>query len=268
MRRILFAGLCAALFLGSADRVRDGADLHISFAGLICHVFDAQHAPRAVMVRGTAAMPHRATMVLSERQIAATDVALSCSNGECSVDLQNTAVKFLHGGRASFEPGGSFDRIVPHLQAVTNGEMNALRDEVFDDVPSPGNVIAAYFELPSGALTAVPFAQTASFDPDYENRGLRPFPQGVFLSGHVAQPELLIRRAGDARWSHIRFRAGSTIDIRVSNEPVTGGDAMHEMLYYGLSKNPLVNQPVVAAGTSPGIGARVVVPGCSDTQWP
>jgi hypothetical protein len=264
--------LSGLLLFGAAGEgrkhIRQGADLHVSFAGLICHVFDGQHAPRAVIVRGTASMPHRAVLTVNEQQVEATDMALSCIEGECDIDLENTAIRFEERGGATFERGGSFDTIVPHLQAVTNGEMSALRDDVFDEVPSPASAMSAYIELPAGSLTALPFPQTASFSPDFENRGLRHFPQGVFLTGHLSRPEIFLRKAGDSRWSHITFRRGSTIDLRLKNEPTDGANAaMHATLFYNLAKIPLANQPVIS-GNNGGLGAKIDVPGCSNSQWP
>src|SRR5690349_2327980 len=95
----IVAAICGFLLLASAgDRERprterenrDGVDLHVSFGGLICHVFDGGHAPRAVMIRGTNSMPHRALLTLSEHQIEFTDVPLQCANGECTLNLENT----------------------------------------------------------------------------------------------------------------------------------------------------------------------------------
>jgi hypothetical protein len=252
------------------DRFCEGAELHIYFAGLICHVFDPDHAPRAVILRGTASMPHRAVLTLSEHQIESTEVSLSCSDDKCNVDLENTALRFALGGNATFEASGSFDVIVPHLKAITNGEMNALREEVFDEVPSPESRMAAYIKLPAGLLTAVPFAQNARFEPDYEKRGLRPFPEGVFLTGYVQQPVLLMRRLGDKAWRRIVFRTDDGIDIGITNEPTSGvGSPMHAMLYYGLAREPLAVEPVIAASErSARMAPLFTVPGCNNTQFP
>ena len=89
----------------------------------------------------------------------------------------------------------------------------------------------------------------------------------MFLTGHLSHPVLLVRRAGDERWQRIVFRAAGTIELRVENEPTVGGmDAMHATLYYRLSRVPLPNPPLIAAGD--GLGALGTVVGCSDTQWP
>ena len=247
-----------------------GADIHIAFAGLICHVFDPDHAPRAVIMRGTDEMPHRATLTLLESQIASSEVALSCADGQCTLDLANTGLRFPDRGRPTYEKGGSFDLIVPHLQAVTDGEMSELRDDVFDEVPSPASPMAAYLELPSGSLTTVPFAQLATFHPDYEQRGSRQFPQGVFLTGRVHTPVLLVHR--DGRWQRVTFRPDAAIEIRIENEPTDGiADPMHAMLYYSLSRRPLSRQPMIHLSPRTGrgpIASEGLGTGCSNSSFP
>ena len=279
MRRIAWTVAVVCLLLvgvrtekgevAGAGQLREGSDLHLSFGGLICHVFDPAHAPRAVILRGTSSMPHHATLTMPEEQIASTEVPLDCAQGQCAIDLANTAVRFQQAGRADYERNGSFDLIVPHLKAVTNGAMYALRDDVFDEVPSPDSPMSAYFELPAGTMTTVPYPQLSRYDPDYENRGLRQFPNGVFLTGHIARPVLLVRRPGDERWKRITFRPDSLIDIHVSNEPTAGGGAMHATIYYLLSKVPLDNAPVIASGTGHGgVSALDTVAGCSNSTFP
>ena len=246
-----------------------GAALQIMFGGLICHVFDGTHAPRAVILRGSESMPHRAVLSMPSSQILRSEVPLDCANGSCSLDLENTALRFSEPGEATFEPGGSFDSIVPHLLSVTGGAMAELRDEVFDEVPRAGGPVAAYLELPGGSLSAQPFTQLAAFDPDLEGRGERQFPNGVFLTGTLTQPALLVRRPGDSKWLTIAFRTGRLVELRISNEPVDGqADPMHAMLYYALSKVPLTAPPMIAMSKTSGIVALGTVPGCSNSAWP
>lgn len=274
--RVLGILLCCLFATADENRGFRGApgdrssDVRIAFGGLVCTVFDADHEPRAVIVRGTEAMPHRATLTLLESQIASSDVALSCASGQCSLDLENTALRFADRGRATYPTGGSFDLIVPHLRAVTDGEMNALRDDVFDEVPSPASPMTAYLELPDGVLTTVPFAETAAYEPDYEQRGFRHFPASVLLTGRVGRPVLLIRRAGDDRWQRVTFRADALIEMRIENEPADGiTDSMHAMLYYALSKTPLSKQPMIRMSSHAGhLTSHALAAGCSASQWP
>src|SRR3954454_2173325 len=98
--------------------------------------------------------------------------------------------------------------------------MAALRGEVFDTVPSPASVVSASMELPAGSLSATAFDTTGHYEPDFENRGERPFPREVSLNGLVALPLLLVRRFGDASWHPITFK--DDIELRMLNEPAAG----------------------------------------------
>ncbi len=231
--------------LGASPAPRPGADVHITFSGLICHVFDAGHAPRSVTMRGTDAMPHRATLYLQKAAIESSEVPLTCDGTECTLDLTNTGLRFARGGSPSFSRGGSFDSITPHLRAVTNGEMDALREDVFDDVPSPSSPISASFLLPAGRLSAVAYDQTARYDPDFEGRGNRPFSREVMLDGHVLLGVLLVRRAGDAAWRRITFT--DDIDLRVVNESMLNPMLEHADLYYNLARIPLTTRPRIVS---------------------
>lgn len=254
--------------LGASPAQRGGADVHITFSGLICHVFDSGHGPRSVTMRGTDAMPHRATLHLLQAAIESSEVPLACDGTECTLDLTNTALRFARAGSPSFSRGGSFDTIAPHLRAVTNGEMNALREDVFDEVPSPSSPISASFLLPAGRLSAVAYDQMARYDPDFEGRGNRAFAREVMLDGHVPIGQLLVRRSGDAPWHRITF--SDDIDLRVVNEPTLNPMLEHAELYYDLSRIPLTTRPLivhpVTSGSQP--SAMLIDFACSNTQWP
>jgi hypothetical protein len=262
----IFVCLTALWLLGASPVPRDGADVHIAFSGLICHVFDAAHAPRAVTMRGTDAMPHRATLYLQQAAIGSSEVPLTCDERECSLDLTNTGLRFARGGSATFSRGGSFDTIAPHLRAITNGEMDALREDVFDDVPSPASPISASFLLPAGDLTAVAYEQLARYVPDFEARGNRPFAREVVLDGHVPVGQLLVRRAGNGAWRRITFN--DDIDLRVVNEsdhPM----AEHAALYYDIARTLLATRPaIVLPVQGDRVRALAVDAFCSNTQWP
>lgn len=77
----VFALSCLAL-LGASPASRRGADVHLTFSGLICHIFDAGHEPRSVTMRGTEAMPHRATLYLQEDEVESSEVLLTCDGTE------------------------------------------------------------------------------------------------------------------------------------------------------------------------------------------
>jgi hypothetical protein len=150
--------------------------------------------------------------------------------------------------------------------------MDALREEVFDDVPSPSSPISATFLLPAGRLTAVAYDGMARYDPDFEGRGLRPFAREVMLDGHVPLGQLLVRRAGDIAWRRITFT--DDIDLRVVNEPdVTMPNhsmAGHATLYYDLARTPLATRPAIVV--LPAHVGRVrtlsVDPDCSNSHFP
>jgi hypothetical protein len=248
----------------SAPAARRGTEVHISFSGVICHVFDAQHAPRAVAMRGGGTMLHHATLHMAEGSIASSDVPLACDHGDCVLELADTAVRFPGRGLAHYTAGGSFDTIVPHLSRVTNGEMSALRGAVFDAVPSPASVVSASMELPAGRFSATPFDGKAHYEPDFENRGERPFAREVFLDGIVPSPVLLVRRSGDTAWRRIAFKDG--IELRMVNEPAANIAPMdHELLFYDLAERPLTTKPLIVA---PKTRTLITSWECSNSQWP
>lgn len=267
MRKFVFVVLA---MLVSAPAARHATAVHITFSGVICHVFDARHAPRAVAMRGMGTMLHHATLHMAQESIASSDVPLRCDNGDCVLELADTAVRFVgSGGRARYGAGDSFDTIVPHLRAVTNGEMSALRGEAFDAVPSPNGVISAVMELPGGRMSAAPFDTKARYEPDFENRGDRLFPREVALDGVVSSPVLLVRRAGDKAWRSIAFK--DDITLRMVNEPAAGMAGMdHELLFYDLAARPLATKPlIVSRGAAAGqMHAAFVNADCSNSQWP
>src|SRR5947209_6309216 len=114
-RALFLIAVISLALLSSGVAPRGGAQVHITFSGLICSIFDGQHAPRAVAMRGSADMLHHATLHIPQATIASTDVALSCNQGDCVLDLTDVALRFPGGGRAHYDVGGSFDTIVPHL---------------------------------------------------------------------------------------------------------------------------------------------------------
>ncbi|HXH38720.1 MAG TPA: hypothetical protein VNN08_08840 [Thermoanaerobaculia bacterium] len=240
---VFLVALCGLFLLGVSPAPRRGADVHITFSGLICHVFEAGHAPRSVAVRGTNAMPHKAMLYLQEAAIESSEIPLTCDRGECTLDLTNTGLRFARAGSPSFTPGRSFDTITPHLRAVTNGEMAALREDVFEDVPLPGSLISASFLLPAGTLSAVAYDQLARYEPDFEGRGNRPFAREVMLDGHVPVGQLLVRRYGDDAWRRITFT--DNIELRVVNEPELNPMLQHADLYYDLARIPLSTRPTI-----------------------
>jgi len=262
---------CLAL-LGATPASRPGADVHLTFSGLICHVFVAGHAPRSVTMRGTDAMPHQATLYLQQASVESSEVPLTCDGTECTLDLTNTGLRFARAGSPSFSRGGSFDTICPHLRAITNGEMDALREDVFDDVPSPSSPISASFLLPAGRLSAVAYDQMARYDPDFEGRGSRPFARDVILDGHVPLGQLLVRRAGDTAWSRITFTGD--IDLHIVNKPTLNPMLEHANLYYDLARIPLTTRPTIVlpvsrqAGVGTNVGTLETTLACSNSGYP
>jgi hypothetical protein len=261
MRKAAFIVLALLL---SAAPARRGAEVHIRFSGVICHVFDGTHAPRAVAMRGGGTMLHHAVLHIAQSSVASSEVGMACDNGDCVLELADTAVRFLGSGRPQFDE--SFDTIVPHLRAVTGGEMSALRHDVFDAVPSPAGVISAVMELPAGRMSATPFDIKARYEPDFEHRGDRPFAREVALDGVVSSPVLLVRRAGDKAWQRITFK--DAIALRMVNEPAMGMAAMdHELLFYDLAHAPLATKPRIVLPTGQ-ITPASLDSDCSNSHWP
>src|SRR5436190_24367317 len=95
--------LLSFALLTTAAVPRRGAEVHIAFSGVICHVFDGQHAPRAVAMRGTPDMLHRATLHIRETSIKSADVALRCADDDCVLDLTDIALRFPGSGRAHYD---------------------------------------------------------------------------------------------------------------------------------------------------------------------
>jgi hypothetical protein len=263
MRKLVLVALALVV---SAPAARRGAEVHIRFSGVICHVFDGTHPPRAVAMRGGGTMLHHAVLHMAQESIASSEVAMACDNGDCVLELADTAVRFVGSGRPHSDK--SFDTIVPQLRAVTGGEMSALRDEVFAAVPSPASVISAVMELPAGRMSATPFDMTARYEPDFENRGERPFPREVALDGVVASPVLLVRRAGDRAWHSITFK--DDVALRMVNEPAASTMPMqHEVLFYDLAAQRLSIKPLILLPpTAAGMAVQDVTPSCSDSQYP
>jgi hypothetical protein len=257
MRKLTFLVFLA--LLASAPAAHRGTEVHISFSGVICHVFDGLRAPRAVAMRGSGHMLHHATLHMPQASIASNELALSCDHGDCVLDLADVELRFPGIGHARYAPGGSFDTIVPHLSAVTNGEMSALRDDL-------ASVASAIMELPAGNLSATPYETKARYEPDFENRGERPFAREVFLDGVIARPELLARHFGETSWHRIVFHGDDLIELRMVNEPAAGMTGTnHWLLFYELSALPLATKPLIVVPTR--LTADLGVD-CSNSHFP
>ena len=260
MRTTVLVSLLAVLCLG-ATPVRERAratDVHITFAGVITHVLDAAHPARAVTLRGEGHMAHRATLFVRASSVLSTDVAMSCDNdGTCAIALDGLRVALANAaGRPAFDAGGSFDRFVPHLRAITGGM--TLADDVHAEVPR--GAVGAIFELPGGVYSATPHEDRAMFVPDREGRGARTMSREVFLTTRVASPELRFSNG-----KSLRFRDDGLIELRITNEPAHNGDG-HFKLHYELAAQ-IVERPFLASiSTRPGIS--LINSECSNTQWP
>ena len=244
-----------ALFtLGATPRPRP-AEVHITFSGIVTHVLDPAHPARAVMVRGEGHMLHRATLYLRASEIEWSDIALSCdTDGSCAIPLGTMRVRFAGTtGRPTSDTGGTFDRFVPHLRAVTGGAMTGVRD----DVP------AATFDLPNGRYSATPHEERAIFAPDLEGRGARRLAREVFLSSRVVNPELQL--FDGTTWKSIRFRDDEElIELRFTNDPVHDGHG-HFQLHYDLATVPLETRPSL---TPARISASDLDVDCSNSRFP
>ena len=257
MRRRSLLVLIAFLFLGSSPtgtRVR-AVDVHITFSGIVTHVLDPAHPARAVMIRGEGHMLHRATLYVRASEISSSDIALSCdTDGACAIPLETMRVRFAGpSGRPTYAAGGTFDRLIPHLRAVTGGAMSALRD----DVP------AAMFELPNGRYSATPHEERGIFAPDLEGRGARRFAREVFLSSRIVDPELQL--FDGTTWKSIRFRDDEElIELRFTNEPLHDG-AGHFALHYDLSATQLTTRPTL---TPAAVSFSMFTIDCSNSTYP
>jgi hypothetical protein len=256
MRTTLLAALLALLCLGAApnaSRVRP-ADVHITFAGVIAHVLDPAHPARAVTLRGEGHMAHRATLFVRAADIVSSDVKMSCDgDGTCAIALDGLRAGFANAsGRPRYEAGGSFDRYVPHLRAITGGAMQ-LAEAVHAAAPS--GPVGAIFDLPDGIYSATPDSQPMQFVPDHERRGARTLSREVFLTTRIASPTLQFSNG-----TSIRFDDGF-VELRITNEPLHDG-AGHFDLHFDLAAAP-VARPVLAGGSGAGLSG-----GCSNSNYP
>jgi hypothetical protein len=277
VRVVLGASIAVTLVAAGADKpARSPAtEVHITFSGVISHVFVPGHAARAVVLRGTPAAPHEGTLFLRKADIETTDVTLTCDgDGECRLPIDATAIRFVGGAAPpAVDPGGTFDAFVPHLRAITNGEFAAVRQDVLDEIPTKDSVMAGYLELPGGRMTATPYATRAQFSPDYEGRGMRDFAQTVLLSTRVVEPELEIWTASDGQWRTVTFKQRHLIELRLVNEPSVSADghvdSSHFALNYGLAQSPITAQPrLISADSQSRIHSLRFDAQCSNTQWP
>ena len=252
------AVLLALLTVGAGSARLRPSEVHISFAGVIAQVLDPAHPARAVTLRGDGHMAHHATLFVRASQIISSDVAMSCDNdGTCAISLDGLRVSFAHvTGRPTFGIGGSFDRLVPHLRAITGGM--TLSEAVHADAPQ--GPIGAIVDLPHGVYSATPYETRATFVPDHEQRGPRSIAREVFLTTRIASPELLFSNG-----KSIHFVDDEMLELRITNEPVHAGGDDHFALHYGLAAQPIERPLLMSAGEGGGAGLRI---SCSNTTYP
>src|ERR1051326_9159584 len=98
--------LTPLLFLAFLAPAPHGAEVHIAFSGVIAHVFDGTHAPRAVAMRGAGHMLHHATLHIAQASIASSEVPLACDHGDCVLELRDVALRFPGAGRPRYAAVG------------------------------------------------------------------------------------------------------------------------------------------------------------------
>lgn len=257
--RTALAFTLALLTLGATpiDRVPP-TEVHITFSGVMTHVLDPAQPARAILHRGDGHLLHRATLILRAEDIESSDIALSCdAEGVCSLPLDGANIRFDRGfGHPTYDAGGSFDMLVPHLRAVTGGAMTTVRDD-------PRNTT---FALPAGRYSATPHEDLGLFVPDLERRGVRGLAREVFLVSRMTSPRLQLRIAGKTRT--IVFREDDElIELRITNEPMHAAGADHFDLNYDLSATPLAARPALTT-VSDARGLSVPINACTNTTWP
>jgi hypothetical protein len=234
----------------------------VRFFGSISHILLGGSENRAVLLR----QAHKAVLRVFTSDVTEASLKkiwpaadVDCSiDGMCTVPLENTALQLASDGTAiaSAKPTTeeSFMRFVPGVTKVTGTTDRLKPDALVKTAPEKTNaLIAAWMDLPGGALTALPYDWTAIFEPDTEGRTERRFGKEIVLDTTIALPSLKVDRGG-GNWQTLPFEAsGGTIELSVLNGPVaevddppkTGMVVDHFRLHYDLIDGATGTRPVV-----------------------
>lgn len=280
----------------------------INFVGLICHAKvdkagGASSARRALLVAGKSGMEHEARIIFDEPTdsgdaqklkddlYAATGNHAVCAKHLCGVAVGAAEMRIRGDGGVStstalntLSPDHSFDCLVPNIKTLA---MNQGGSDAATDIPSayrtnpPSGKLAALFEIDGGGtLSACPFGDGGLVrDPKTGQDSCLQFAKTVSWTGSTSGVAVVQIRtpysiAQGSDFVTIRAGNGGTLRVGVSNEPPTqiAMTSAHFVLFNDLLSGGKV--PSITACTVPtfcsncGVSGSVVIPGCSDTQWP
>lgn len=157
----------------------------------------------------------------------------------------------------------SFDVLIPSLKKIT-GSVFEMKDEVWALLPDPA-VIQAYFTLPKGELTAVPYRMKGKLDyTDSAKDKELMVGQFIHLEGKATTPKLKFTNENGS--VELSLVADELVSFDLLNLPPENGAITHWKMYYCLSKTKVDEPDLVPA--KPGVGSRTGVPGCSNSQYP
>lgn len=262
---------------------------------------------RAMLVEGKTGMLHEPLLIVDQPGDAgaqakledalkdATGHTADCHNSKyrdsCVVNVAGVAMRIrdTDGKIATGTLGNdrSFS-IVPSLKANATG--TAAQKELKTGLVTqslPATPVAAYFEIDGGGtLEACPFARGGNFGGG-GTTACRQFASDVYWFGETAASKPAVLQlaskvktdgSGNLDWKTIPVANTGRLVIAISNEPLiqpTGASTKHFDLFAKVLDGgglPSITADC-APPTCPGAcvtcnGPKVIVPGCSDSQWP
>ena len=282
------------------------ANFKVVFFGLIVHAnFDAGGNPasprRALLVEGDTGMEHKPLLFVdrpadSQKRTDlenalkdATGNTADCSGSEypdlCAVSIKGVAMRIRDedGSVASgtLTNGASFD-IVPSLkrrEKGTDAQKKKLKPGLLTQ-KLPAAPIASYFEIDGGGeLTACPFSGGGFFSStptSCDQFANDVFWNGVTKTKAVLQLAYTVDGNGDLVWKSIPTANAGQLDIGISNETAvsTGMSTAHFNLFAkvldggALESITRCNIPTCPSACVSCKGPKVIIPGCSDSQYP
>jgi len=281
-----------------AQTLSTAAEFTVKFDGIIMHYFPASPLftnARALIIQGNAmTLRHNPTLITPvDIDVAAlrdaTGQPVFCDNLHCRVKISGFDMQI---GTADLKPAPDPLTVdltfndAPNMQRVTRGE---IISSVADGLPAPP--IAGFFELSGGALTASRFKVYASFKPDHDNEGSRPFAHVVSLHGFVAPNSVACLQIRSIHtwpdWEVVCHEKPEPLTITVENQGThsSNGQPVPSTLHFALNKKVIVTAlpfphvcPSDGSGDDPACSSTTplsqtksmfdAIAGCANTQWP
>lgn len=262
---------------------------------------------RSVLVKGADGMDHVPILIvdkptdsgelatLMKQLYDATGKTSDCAKiqNRCMVEIEGVHARIRGDGGASgstamppLVPTKSFDCLVPHLKTVasgTNTETEILGIVLQNEPALPADPSSAWFEIDGGGeLTACPFGLGGFYGTN--TTACSQFANLVYWSGAVNEtPKLQMRSDktpkdgnGNPTWVNIDVPYAGLLDIVITNDPRTSMSPstahfeLFERVLNGAQLPSLTANCIVPAASRCArcSGSSVLIPGCSDSQWP